>query len=49
MDILSLFCDIDDFCLLFEPLWNRRLLETRQRNRPSSMCLSEVMTIRILF
>jgi Transposase DDE domain len=49
MDILTLFCDIDDFCLLFEPLWRKRLLETRQRNRPSALCLSEVMTILTLF
>src|SRR5829696_3465806 len=49
MHILPLFCDIDDFCLLFEPLWEQRLLETRQRNRPSALCLSEVMTIITLF
>jgi Transposase DDE domain len=49
MDILPVFCDIDDFCLLFEPLWQKQLLETRQRNRPSSLCLSEVMTIIVLF
>jgi Transposase DDE domain len=49
VDILPLFCDIDDFCLLFEPLWRRHLLETRQRNRPSALCLSEVMTIIVLF
>jgi hypothetical protein len=49
MDILALFCDVDDFCLLFEPLWERRLLETRQRHRPSALCLSEVMTIVVLF
>ena len=49
MDILPIFCDIDDFCLLFEPLWRKRLLETRQRNRPSALCLSEVMTIITLF
>jgi len=49
MDILPLFCDIDDFCLLFEPLWERHLLETRQRHRPSALCLSEVMTIVTLF
>ena len=49
MEILPLFCDIDDFCLLFEPLWNRHLLETRRRHRPSSLCLSEVMTIIVLF
>ena len=49
MDILPLFCDIDDSCLLFEPRWQARLLETRQRNRPSTPCLSEVMTIITLF
>jgi hypothetical protein len=26
MDILSLFCDIDDFCQFFEPRWKKRLL-----------------------
>jgi len=49
MDILALFCDLDDFCLFFEPLWRRQLLETRQRNRASTLCLSEVMTIIVLF
>ena len=34
MDILALFCDIDDFCQLFEPMWRKRLLETRQRHLP---------------
>ena len=49
MDILPLFCEIDDFCLLFEPLWERKLLETRRRRRSSALCLSEVMTIIVLF
>ncbi len=51
MDILPIFCDIDDFCLLFEPLWNERLLETgeRCRQRTASLSLSEVMTIIVLF
>jgi hypothetical protein len=49
VDILPLFCDVDDFCLLFEPLWERKLLETRQRRRASTLCLSEVMTIIVLF
>jgi len=49
MDILPIFCDIDDFCLFFEPRWNERLLETRQRHRASTLCLSEVMTIVVLF
>jgi hypothetical protein len=51
MDILPLFCDVDDFCLLFEPLWHRHLLESRsaRRNKHSALALSEVMTILILF
>jgi hypothetical protein len=49
MNILALFCDIDDFCLFFEPRWRKRLLETRQRERASTLCLSEVMTIIVLF
>jgi hypothetical protein len=51
MDILPLFCDIDDFCLLFEPRWRERLLADvpRQRQRASTLCLSEVMTIIVLF
>lgn len=49
MNILPLFCDIDDFCLLFEPLWRERLLQTRQRDRASTLCRSEVMTIITLF
>ena len=47
--MLPLFCDIDDFCLLFAPHWQARLLDTRQRQRASTLCLSEVMTIIVLF
>jgi Transposase DDE domain len=51
MDILPLFCDIDDFCLLFEPAWRRRLLTSGalRRCKPSTLSLSEVMTILVLF
>jgi hypothetical protein len=51
MDILPVFCDIDDFCQLFEPLWKRRLLcaGERRRDRAARLCLSEVMTIIVLF
>jgi hypothetical protein len=51
MNILPLFCDVDDFCLLFEPAWKRRLLASGalHRNKPSALALSEVMTILILF
>ena len=47
----ELFCDIDDFCLQFEPQWRSQLisqgLKTRKRNR--QMSLSEIMTILIKF
>jgi Transposase DDE domain len=51
MNILPIFCDIDDFCLFFEPLWQQRRLsdQPRQRQRASTLCLSEVMTIIVLF
>src|SRR5438067_12503824 len=51
MDILPTFCDIDDFCLLFEPCWRKQLLADvpRQRHRTTTLCLSEVMTIIVLF
>lgn len=51
MDILPVFCDIDDFCLFFEPRWRHQQLAAapRQRQRASSLALSEVMTIIVLF
>lgn len=49
MDIVPLFCDIDDFCQVFEPWMEAQMLTVRQRRRKSQMCLSEVMTILVLF
>lgn len=50
MDILPVFCDTDDFCLLFCLLWKQRLLTAgRHRDQASALCLSEVMTIIVLF
>lgn len=51
MNILPVFCDIDDFCLIFEPLWHRRLLQSgaARRHKPNALALSEVMTILVLF
>ncbi len=51
MDILPVFCDIDDFCLLFEPRWQQQMLTSgeRQRRRAATLSLSEVMTIIVLF
>ena len=51
MEILPAFCGADDFCLLFEPCWKQQLLvaEKRHRNQAKTLCLSEVMTIIVLF
>ena len=51
MQILPLFCDIDDFCLFFEPRWQSHLLTSglRRRRKPSALALSEVLTILVLF
>ncbi len=51
MDMVALFCDVDDFCQRFEPRWRQWQLAAgeRQRWRESNLCLSEVMTIIIAF
>src|ERR1041384_5324258 len=51
MDIVALFCDIDDFCVQFEPVWQQHLVSegNRQRRRETRLCLSEVMTIVVSF
>jgi hypothetical protein len=51
MDILHLFCEIDDFCQFFEPQWKQFQLASleRKRNRASSLAVSEVMTLIVLF
>ena len=51
MDILTVFCEIDDFCNEFEAKFNQMLIDDgkRRRNKPGAMALSEVMTILVLF
>ena len=48
---IELFCDVDDFCLVAEPLLRQRQLEDgkRRRNRKGHMTASEIMTIVIAF
>jgi hypothetical protein len=50
-DIVVLFCNIDDFCIIFEPQFNKWLLKdgSKKRIRKSNLILSEVMTIIIWF
>ena len=49
MDIVTLFCEIDDFCQGMTPWLNAQLLPGRQRQRASRLHLSEVMTILVWF
>jgi hypothetical protein len=51
VDILSLFCEIDDFCKIFEKVWRTRQLagSKRRRNRRTRLSQSEVMTILVLY
>lgn len=50
MDIVTLFCDLDDFCLRFKPHWHPRLLPqgSHPRQREATLTLSEVMTIEVV-
>jgi hypothetical protein len=49
--ILPLFSDIDDFCQSFEPAFKVKQLESglRQRQRQTTLALSEVMTLIVWF
>jgi transposase len=49
--LLELFCDVDDFCKVFLPIWQNRLLTSgaMQRRRERSLSISEIMTILIYF
>jgi hypothetical protein len=51
MDTLTVFCDIDDFCTVFEPAWRAKLLTLapRRRERRGGLWLSEVLTIIVGF
>jgi len=51
MSLVEMFCDVDDFCMEFEPKWEMFQLENglRQRRRRSRLKLSEIMTIVIHF
>jgi hypothetical protein len=50
-NLITIFCNIDDFCIKFEPDWHATLLSNQigKRDRKSNLRLSEVMTILIYF
>lgn len=56
--LVSIFCDVDDFCKEFEPEWKRIMIENqdknligdkKRRNRRTELSLSEAITIVIMF
>lgn len=51
MNLIELFCNIDDFWINFKSAWHKRLLETntRKRVRSTNLSTSEIMTIIVLF
>lgn len=51
MKTVKIFCQVHDFWREFQAHWEKVLIQNnrRQRRRASSMCMSEVMTIAILF
>ena len=50
-NLVEIFCDVDDFCGIFLPEWEKTLLETgaRKRRRRGRMSPAEIMTLIILF
>ena len=50
MYILPLFCEIDDFCKVFEKIYEHRSLSNgKKRTRATSLSQAEVMTILVLY
>jgi hypothetical protein len=56
--LISIFCDVDDFCKEFESEWKKILIESqgknlignkKRRNRKTELSLSEAITIVIMF
>ncbi len=50
-NLTTIFCNIDDFCIQFEPDWKATLLTPKpgKRDRKTRLVLSEIMTILIYF
>ena len=51
MDIVTVFCEIDDFCQQFEPVYRQKLIDdkVKRRNRAMKLQMSEILTIIVYF
>jgi hypothetical protein len=51
MSLLELFVSVDDFCQIFLPVWEQKLMSdgSKRRRRTGQLSLSEIMTILIYF
>lgn len=49
--LVEIFCDVDDFCQVYLPIWNQKQLQDgrRKRIRQGQLAVSEIMTIMIWF
>jgi hypothetical protein len=49
--LIAMFCDIDDFCKRFDPLYHQHLLQAGHcsRRRQPELALREIMTILVYF
>ena len=51
LQLIAMFCDIDDFCKHFAPIYQQRLLPAgqRQRTRATTLTLREILPILVYF
>lgn len=51
LDLTEIFCDVDDFCQLFNAEWEKSLVGegVKRRHRQASLCRSEMMSIALGF
>jgi hypothetical protein len=48
--VIEIFVSVDDFCKVFEPELNKKLIgKAKVRNKPSRLSMSEIITIQISF
>ena len=47
--LMAIFCDLDDFCKAFAPVYDRCLLHAGQRHRArqTTLALSEILTLLV--